>query len=40
MNVGKMFADSLFNMNEQCPFLIPIIIILFVANKLTKRKSH
>lgn len=40
MNVGKIFSDSLASMNEQCPFLIPIILILLVANKLTKRKSH
>lgn len=40
MNVGKIFADSLVSMNEQCPFLIPVILILFVANKLAKRKSH
>ena len=39
MNAGRILTDSIVEMNEQCPVLIPIILILFIANKLIKSKS-
>ncbi len=39
MNAGRIFADSIVRMNEQLPVLIPIILILIIANKLIKSKS-